>query len=89
MDNRSVINAFANGKAGRSSNNNLRTDGTRLVNYGTCIAQRLANGMIVFNATKYSVTTSKIQTWALCEVTPSITVTNVPLGAYDLTRYIK
>ncbi len=92
MKNQSVINAFALGKKGRSSNGNLYTDGTRLMNYSTCLAQRLSNGTILFNATKYSVSTSKIQTWtkgAFNWYRNVVEVTNVPLGTTDLQRYIK
>ena len=65
MTNQQVINAFVSGKSGKSSNGNLYVscDKTRLFNYGTCIAQRLSDGTFVVNSTKYSVTTSKIQTY--------------------------
>lgn len=65
MTNRQVINAFVSGKSGKSSNGNLYVswDGKRLFNYETCIAQRLSDGTFVVNSTKYSVTTSKIQTY--------------------------
>ena len=64
MSNQEVINRFKNGMKGQSSNGNLwiSCDGTRLFNYGTCIAQRTSEGYIV-NSTKYSVSTSKIQNY--------------------------
>ena len=90
MNNQSVINAFICGKTANSSNRNLRSYGDKLVSYYTTIAQRLTNGTIVLNKTKYSVSTSKIQTWLYWSVKgATIDVTNVPLGATDLTRYIK
>lgn len=90
MSNQSVINAFLCGKTANSSNRNLRSYGDKLVSYYTTIAQRLTNGTIVLNRTKYSVSTSKIQTWLYNAVNGStIEVINVPMGATDLTRYIK
>ena len=62
MNNQSVINAFVCGKSAKSSNGNLKSFGNRLVSYYTTIAQRLDNGTIVLNRTKYSVSTSKLQT---------------------------
>jgi len=90
MNNNSVINAFICGKAANSSNRNLCSYGNKLVSYYTTIAQRLTNGIVVLNRTKYSVSTSKIQMQLYRTVSGStIEVTNVPLGATDLTRYIK
>lgn len=65
MTNQQVINNFKCGKSGKSSNGNLYVswDGNRLINYNTCIAQRLSDGTFVVNSTKYSPTTSKIQTY--------------------------
>ena len=64
MSNQEVINKFMNGKSAKSSNGNLWTssDNNRLMNYATCIAQRLSDGTFIVNSTKYSVTTSQIQT---------------------------
>lgn len=85
LSNMSVIESFVMGKAAK--NTNLRTDGTRLVNYYTTIAQRIGNKM-VFNATKYSVSTSKIQTWTKGKIGHCTIVEGVPMGAKDLQRYI-
>ena len=65
MTNKQVSNAFVSGKSAKSSNGNLWVswDGKRLFNYETCIAQRLQDGTFVVNSTKYSVSTSKIQTY--------------------------
>lgn len=92
MNNQSVINAFVCGKSAKSSNGNLKSFGNRLVSYYTTIAQRLDNGTIVLNRTKYSVSTSKIQTWtkgAFHDNRNVAEVTDVPFGATDLARYIK
>ena len=92
MDNKSVINAFACGKSAMSYNKNLKSFGNRLVSYYTTIAQRLDNGTIVLNRTKYSVSTSKIQTWtkgAFLGKRNVVEVTNVPLGATDLQKYVE
>ena len=92
MNNQSVINAFVCGKSAKSSNGNLHSNGDKLYSYYTVIAERLANGTIVLNRTKYSVSTSKIQTWtkgAFDGHRNVVEVTNVPLGATDLQRYMK
>jgi len=91
MSNKSVINAFLCGNSASSSNRNLRTYEGKLVSYYTVIAQRLSDGTILLNKTKYSVSTSKIQSWLYASVVGKKTkdVTNVPLGTYDLTRYVK
>lgn len=86
LSNMSVIESFVMGKA--ANNTNLRTDGTRLVNYYTTIAQRIGNKM-VFNATKYSVSTSKIQTWTRGKIGQCTIVEGVPMGTIDLQRYVK
>jgi hypothetical protein len=87
MNNQEVINRFKNGQSGKSSNGNLwvSADGTRLFNYYTCIAQRLSDGSYVVNSTKYSVSTSKIQSMVrntLCNYTE---VRNIKIG----TSYLK
>ena len=93
MNNQSVINAFICSKSAKSSNGNLKSFGNKLVSYYTTIAQRLDDGTIVLNRTKYSVSTSKIQTWLLTDVVKNRLkdkeVYNVPLGTSDLTKYMK
>ena len=92
MNNQSVINAFVCGKSAKSSNGNLKSFGNRLVSYYTTIAQRLDNGTIVLNRTKYSVSTSKLQTWtkrAFDGYRNVVEVIDVPLGTTDLQRYMK
>ena len=85
--NQEVIKAFVNGK--EAQNRNLRSTGTKLVNYHTTLAQRLDNGMVVFNDTKYSVSTSKIQTKARYMIGTYYSVKeHVPIDTYDLSRYM-
>ena len=87
--NQDIINAFVNGKSD-VSNRNLRTNfnGTKLINYSTVIAQRI-NGKWYVNETKYSTSTSKIQTYVRCTLKTYTEVSGVPMGTFDLTPYIK
>ena len=86
LSNQAVINAFVNGKEAR--NRNMHTDGRKLWSYYTVIAQRIESGFIM-NNTKYSVSTSKVQTWTRATLRTYKTVENVPIGAYDLCKYFK
>lgn len=92
MNNQSVIKAFINGKSAKSSNGNLYSVGDKLINYYTCIAQRTESGVVLYNGTKYSVSTSKIQTWTLGELiikgVEYKAIYNVPMGASNLERYV-
>ena len=86
LSNQAVINAFINDKS--ASNTNLRSCNGKLVNYTTCIAQKMGDHIIV-NMTKYSVSTSKIQNWVkreLCSYVP--TTKHVPLGTQNLRDFI-
>lgn len=88
--NKNVINDFINGKA-YSHNTNLRVGcmGDRIINYSTTLAQKTDNGKVIFNATKYSVSTSKIQSWlryAIKDV-DLIVIDNVPMGTIDLQPF--
>ena len=70
MSNREVVKAFFFGnKEAQSHNGNLYIswDGNRLMNYGTCIVQRTDDGYI-YNATRYSNTTSHIQSYVRYEM---------------------
>ena len=82
MTNQQVINAFVCGKSAKSSNGNLWVswDKKRLFNYGTCIAQRLSDGTFVVNSTKYSITTSKIQTYVRYTIGKYTEVFDKPRG---------
>ena len=87
MSNQEVINRFKSGKSAKSSNGNLwvSADKTRLFNYATCIAQRLADGSFIVNSTKYSVSTSKIQNMVRTTLHNYVEVTNVRMG----TSYLR
>lgn len=65
--------------------------GNRLMNYRTCLAQ-FVDGILVINTTKYSRTTSTIQTCIKRELlTSSCTVKfveGVPMNTRDLTKYV-
>lgn len=63
MKNIDLIKAFQDGATtGKSHTDNLYIKGDNLINYSTVLATRV-NGGIVMNTHKYSVTTSKIQTY--------------------------
>lgn len=87
ISNQSVINAFANNKT--AHNVNMRSEGNKLFSYYTCIAQRLQDGTIVVNSTKYSASTSKVQTYTRNTIKTYKEIVNVPIGAWELTRYMK
>lgn len=93
MTNREVIISFMNGKVAKSSTGNLYSNGDRLFNYQTCIAEHTGNGKVIVNSTKYSVTTSKLQTYVRYEADRLkggyIEVTGVQAGRQNLSRYVK
>jgi GTP:adenosylcobinamide-phosphate guanylyltransferase len=61
MKNNDVLSIFINGTTFFESNSsNLSINGNKLINYRTCIAEKIG-GKIIVNVTKYSPTTSKIQ----------------------------
>lgn len=77
------------GTRGKASGGRLYIEGDRLINYQTTIAQR-HGGMIILNMTKYSPTTSKHQNRLFrgYDDREIIQVDGVPVGAWDLQRYI-
>ena len=85
MTNKQVIKAFLNGET--LATKNLHTDGTRLINYTTCIAQKRPDGSIVVNSTKYSTITSKIQFNVRYLATMYEEVTDVPINTLYLNKY--
>ena len=96
MTNYDVCIAFVNGSKNNAHSLSMHVnyDGSKLFSYGTVIAQKLPNGAIVLNSTKYSVTTSKHQSHARSVIsrfasTLKTYATNkyVPIGTYDLTPY--
>lgn len=58
ISNENLINAFLNGET--AQNGSMRSNGTKLFSYATCIAER-TNGKILLNVCKYSTTTSNHQ----------------------------
>ena len=87
MSNEQVIKNFVNGKSGKSLS--MTSTGDKLYSYYTIIAQRTAEGKVLMNSTKYSVTTSKQQTLARYHIGNYVSTTqSVPRGTTDLTRYL-
>ena len=90
MSNYEVIKRFCEGRKG--SNVNLKSDGCKLINYSTCIAE-WCDGVLYFNETKYSVSTSKIQTWCRCEFASKrlqyVSVEGVWMDAMSLPQFAK
>lgn len=72
-----------------ASSNSVTSTGDKLFSYGTVIGQRLPDGKIVGNKTKYSVTTSKHQSQTGILSKANIFVENVPIGTDDLKPFIK
>jgi hypothetical protein len=92
LTNESVIVHFLGFEAGESHTGNLYTSNSgkdfKLMNYGTCLAQFIG-GKLVVNATKYSVTTSKIQSKLRYHAPFYIETTkHVPMGTRDLSGYV-
>ncbi len=87
-NNLNVIKTFLNGGQAESHTTNLRTVGNRLVNYNTTIAQRNDDGELIVNLTKYSSTTSKLQSYLMRAVVDNeiehTVVKGVRMGAYTL-----
>ena len=92
MKNEDVIAYFLNGRGAESHTGNLVSDNGKLINYGTTLAQwvELDNGIqLVINETKYSVTTSKIQSQLRRQAFRYESVEGVPIGSYDLGKYVR
>lgn len=89
MRNQEVISKFVN-FAESAATANVRSNGDKLFNYGTCIAQR-HEGKIIVNVTRYSTTTSKMQNYLRRELSDYdvIEVASVPRGTCNLVPYIK
>lgn len=60
MKNQDIMQLFA--KKGSGYTVNACSNGVTLVNYSTVIANHLSDNTVAFNTSKYSSTTSKIQT---------------------------
>jgi len=87
MTNLQVIQAFRDGAThGKSGDGNLYIDGDLLRNYNTTLAQRVDCGFIV-NDSKYSRTTSKIQTIIRRELNIVETLNGLNFGVRDLIAF--
>lgn len=88
MKNIDIVRRFFNGYTrGRAAN--LYIDNDKLINYNTCLAQRIAGGYIV-NIDKYSRSTSAIQSKIRCYM-PHDCVTfvdNIDYNTHDLSQYV-
>lgn len=87
MKNIEVIKQFLNKSSGNSYTGNLISDGVKLFSYNTCIAE-WADDFVLFNVTKYSRSTSRIQSMILRElktlIHKSVSIDNVPIN----TKYL-
>ena len=86
--NKEVAIAFLNNYPDDVYAGNLRyyAKSGKLFSYNTIIAQRFDDGTIIFNATKYSPTTSRHQSLLFkCGLCVYIKVTNIPMEASNLT----
>lgn len=87
MRNIEVIKQFLNKSSGNSDTKNLISDGVRLFNYNTCIAE-WTDDFVLFNVTKYSRSTSRIQSMILGElkklIYKSVSIDNVPINTQRL-----
>ena len=87
MRNIEVIKQFLNKSSGNSDTKNLISDGVRLLNHNTCIAE-WTDDFVLFNVTKYSRSTSRIQSMILRElktlIHKSVSIDNVPIN----TKYL-
>lgn len=100
MKNIDVIRKFFRRAKASSSNGNLRSTGDRLFSYNTCIAEwcsprtlyegeavEIRSYTLVINVTKYSRSTSRIQTMLMSEIPFGRTmykVDNVPINTQKL-----
>lgn len=88
MRNIEVIKQFLNMSSGNSYTGNLISDGVKLFSYNTCIAEWI-DDLVLFNVTKYSSSTSRIQSMMLRELQKKsihkfIFIDNVPIN----TQYL-
>lgn len=90
MKNTDVIEAFLEKRAAKGSN--LYSDGNKLINYKTTLAQWHDNYHLIINKTKYSVSTSKNQNYleiaiALKDGIVVKELYNIPINTEDLEQY--
>ena len=89
MKNKDVIEMFLSKKPAKGSN--LYSDGKRLINYSTTLAEWYGSTSLFVNATRYSVSTSKNQSWLKCAIDEHayivpIPLYNVPINTEELQR---
>lgn len=93
MTNSDICKVFVNGTKSNAKtlSMHINYDGSKLFSYNTCIAQKLSNGAIIVNSTKYSQTTSKHQSYVRRaipkELKAYMTDKHVPVNTYDLKPY--
>lgn len=87
MRNNDLISKFVNGGT-RGTGSNMYIDNDKLIEWNTCLAQRV-NGGYILNLTKYSRTTSRWQNDIKYYVGSKVvaTVNGLDFGVKDLTRY--
>lgn len=86
MKNIEVIKQFLNKSSGNSDTGNLISDGVKLINYNTCIAEWI-DSLLLVNVTKYSKSTSRIQSMLIHELKSRdalLAIDNVPIN----TKYL-
>lgn len=94
MKNSEVAQAFAFNYVNNAKALNLEFTNNKLYSYATVIAQRLDDGRVIVNNTKYSCTTSRHQYYLryylnkVYSENELIRINNVPRGTYNLERYI-
>lgn len=94
MTNMEICMAFAKGEKNGVHNGSMSIscNGEKLLSYSTPIAKRFCK-KVIFNGSKYSVTTSKQQTYAKrafqsVGIELVFTTKYVPCGYQDLERYL-
>lgn len=90
MRNIEVIKQFLNKSSGNSDTKNLTSNGVKLFSYNTCIAE-WTDDFVLFNVTKYSRSTSRIQSMILRElkklIHKSVFIDNVPINTQYLWKH--
>ena len=90
MKNSDVIKKFLNKESATGSN--LYSDGNRLMNYSTTLAQWHDTYHLIVNNTRYSVSTSKNQNWLKGAITSDRGIVvkdvyNIPIDTKNLEQY--
>ena len=89
MKNKDVIELFLQKK--KASGSNLYSDGNKLVNYSTTLAEWYSEFILLVNDTRYSVSTSKNQSWLKCAIDKHknivpLPIYNIPINTKELQR---